>query len=104
MFHKVQKKLVITYTTTYGLALLVLLFFLGFVLISQKQESYQNDLRTDFSREMLRFEKEKTIKDSFLASEELEKNYVIFVLDHDEEIQFQGRYLIGKNRTLLFEK
>lgn len=101
---KIQTKLLLSYMIASAVLLLIVLFAVGILLYQNVIRDTKTGLRASLDRYLEQISQEMWVDDTYLGKEELQNQYVIYVLDHDTPILFQGTYLGQAQRQALWDK
>ena len=99
-----QRKISLSYMLTSCTLLLIVLLTVGVLLYQNLIQNTKRTIRYDLSRYVEQLSAEHWIDHTFFGKEEVENDYVIYILDCNKQTLFQGSLLDPKERALLWSE
>lgn len=99
-----QRKISLSYMLTGCILLLFVLFTVGILLYQNLIQNTKRDIKNDLSHYLEQLSEEKWIDHTYFHKEELENDYVIYILDCNQQTLFQGSFLNSEERALLWNE
>lgn len=101
---KLQKRLLRSNMLASVSLLFFVLFIIGIFLYQNQFAQARQSIHENLSRYVEQISQEKWVDDSYFAKEELQNGYVIYILDHDVPLLYEGALLQAAQRELLWNK